>query len=257
LPADLKESHGRRASGGWLRLDATPAADIGTRAADGSTWGQWQSRLHGAQSAWENYIVEMDRQRQREAVYKPPIRAIQAALKKLRDPAWWRGLLAEIGGLLPTIRGTGIVGWVLVVGLALLAAIVLAGVGWLLVRVVRRMVRRLLGRPAATASRTRIGVEFYRRLERLLAEHGLVRAPGQTPREFAVAAGNRLAQQSGREDLATLPVEVVDAFYHVRFGRQPLDNSRAQAVEHALEELAVSGTLPVPPRERHTECAGY
>jgi hypothetical protein len=33
------------------------------------------------------------------------------------------------------------------------------------------------------------------------------------------------------------PHRVVDAFYRVRFGRQTLDNSEAQAVEHALSEL--------------------
>jgi hypothetical protein len=87
-------------------------------------------------------------------------------------------------------------------------------------------------------------VEFYRQLECLLARLGLVRAVGQTQREFAVAAGRRLAETTGQTQLAALPPRVAEAFYQVRFGRLPLDNPRRQAVEQALAELAACGESP-------------
>ena len=37
--------------------------------------------------------------------------------------------------------------------------------------------------------------------------------------------------------LGRLPGVVAEAFYRVRFGRQPLDSLQAQAVEHAIKEL--------------------
>ncbi len=76
-------------------------------------------------------------------------------------------------------------------------------------------------------------------------------APAQTQREFAQAAGLRLARQSGEQRLAALPALVADAFYRVRFGRQPLDNLQVEAVEQALVEMAAAlhaGTRnPRPP----------
>jgi hypothetical protein len=93
--------------------------------------------------------------------------------------------------------------------------------------------RRLGGR--------RVEIEFYRRLENLLARHGLVREPAQTQREFAAAAGACLAAVTGKGRLESLPGVVADAFYRVRFGRQPLDNLQAQTVEQALAELLEIG----------------
>ncbi len=78
---------------------------------------------------------------------------------------------------------------------------------------------------------------MYDRLERALARRGLVRLAGQTPFEFAVAAGGDLAESIELIPLASLPRRVVEAFYRVRFGARPLDNSEVNAVEHALRTL--------------------
>ena len=74
---------------------------------------------------------------------------------------------------------------------------------------------------------------------------------GQTPCEFAHAAGTRLATVSGRSELYTRAMQVVEAFYRVRFGRSELDPAAARTVERALEELTagsekVAGTHRVP-----------
>ena len=71
-----------------------------------------------------------------------------------------------------------------------------------------------------------IEVGFYRRLETLLARQGLVRAAAQTQREFAAAAGGQLAARTGQAGLAGLPPLVAEAFYRVRFGLAPWTKSR-------------------------------
>ena len=121
IPTTFLEKWGPRrwAHGGWLRLDPTPAAGVGIKAADHSTWGQWQSRVHWLQSAWDDYVVEMDRQRQRESVYQPLVRTIQGALRKLRDPQWWRELIGRLGHAMRVTSWNGIGGWLLGVGLPL------------------------------------------------------------------------------------------------------------------------------------------
>ena len=57
------------------------------------------------------------------------------------------------------------------------------------------------------------------RLELCLARRGLLRLAGQTPFEFALAAGGELAESVELMPLAALPRRVVEAFYRVRFAR--------------------------------------
>ncbi len=96
------------------------------------------------------------------------------------------------------------------------------------------------------AGRARSSIEFYRRFEQIAARLGLQRRAGQTPREFACAAGTRLAAVSGRRELFAWAVQVAEAFYTVRFGRQALDGAAAQKVAKALEELTAGVAKPPP-----------
>ena len=106
------------------------------------------------------------------------------------------------------------------------------------------------GRGPRRPARARPRIEFYRRFEGLLARQGLVRAAGQTPRELARLAAERIVTDTGRQDLAAVPGRIVDAFYRVRFGGLPLDNPRREAVEHGLAELETR-------RRRKKRAAGF
>jgi hypothetical protein len=92
------------------------------------------------------------------------------------------------------------------------------------------------GRPGA-AHRPAVHIAFYQRLESLLKRQGLVRLAGQTQREFAAAAGGRLADVPHLQAVAGVPRRVAEAFYRVRFGGPPLDSREEQAVEQALRDL--------------------
>jgi hypothetical protein len=81
------------------------------------------------------------------------------------------------------------------------------------------------------------GVEFYSRLERLLGRSGWTRDVAQTQREFAHDSARRLAHASGSACIVPLALQVVEAFYQVRFGRAPLAPEQAGAVEQALRTI--------------------
>ena len=78
---------------------------------------------------------------------------------------------------------------------------------------------------------------FYRRLRSLLGRLHLPATAGQTPRELANAAGERIQRQLPRSAAAALPAQIVAAYYRVRFGGATLDSHEQAAIEQALDEL--------------------
>ena len=78
---------------------------------------------------------------------------------------------------------------------------------------------------------------FYLRLESLLARLQLRRRSGQTPRELAAVAGMILSKLPAGAASSTVPREVVEAYYRVRFGGAALDKEETAAIEHALAQL--------------------
>ncbi len=232
IPPHLRDDRprwGRRGADGWVRLDPTPAVE------EQRLYNPWLQPLRVAslwmEQLWSDYVLEMDRPRQHEAVYQPVVRAVKRAYGALTDPAWWYEVIRAWAGAGQWFSWRG--------GLA---AMLLVSAGVLTYRGGRWLWRWAAPRlwpgtvPADRDDGRRI--EFYRRLVILLRRHGLRRAPGQTPYEFATEAARRLAGTPGCEHLATRPQQVIRAFYQVRFGHQPLDNRQQQAVEHALGELA-------------------
>jgi hypothetical protein len=218
-------------------LDPTPAGEVGTQAAERTLWGAWQGRWHGLQRRWQKYIVDMDRAKQHKSVYEPLSRATRNLAVRLFNPGWWKELAAGLWASLAAMLRSGMMGWLFGVVLLIAMVVVPVTVGWWLIRVLRRLWRRFAGsgRPRQAAARS--SIEFYRRFEHILARFGLRRRVGQTPCEFAHAAGTRLAAVSGRRELYTRAMQVVEAFYRVRFGRRRLDPSAVETVEQALQEL--------------------
>ncbi len=216
--------------GAWLRLDPTPAGrDAGSllRAITTSKYFDWLDYL------WNNYVIEMDRPRQREAIYRPVVGAVRGLADALTDPRWWRRAWGRVWAGLSRAGGAAVAG---LASVALVAVVVLL---WGLAGLARRL-GGPCGRPGG--GRFRLGwgdrhpVAFYRRLEAILKRMGLVRRPSQTPRELAEAA-SRLLQARHPPELAQAPLRIVEAYYHVRFGGKPLDKSQSEAIEQALAAL--------------------
>jgi hypothetical protein len=221
--------------GGWLRLDPTPAGMSGDRA-------DWLTPLRKGldwlDGAWSKYVVDLDCQTQREAIYQPIADAARNLWQKATSAQQWQTMFDSVSVALYLDHLGREAKWVLLGMIGVTAVLALAGVGVLLVRIGRGLWARSTGNHTRHRRRRGVEIAFYRRFEGLMARQGLVRAPAQTQHEFAAAAGTRLASLTGEGRLAAVPAVIADAFYRVRFGRTPLDNLQTQAVEQALVEIA-------------------
>ena len=235
LPKTLKKD--ASISGAWMRLDPTPSSSNISNEPN-----PWLTPLAGMlnwlEFAWDNYVMEMDRSRQQEAVYGPLVQWAKTTVELLSDPDWWKAQWQNVLHALNP-RNWNMSQWFSwrggLVGSAICLALVFLYRGCRLsVRILRKRLHAARRRRRRDA---RVEVHFYRRLGTILAKHGLAKDESQTPREFARSAGAKLAQKAETADLAALPEMVVEAFYLVRFGRMPLDTNRREAVEHALARL--------------------
>jgi transglutaminase-like putative cysteine protease len=225
-------------SGAWLRLDATPAS--GESPGSLSLLARIGGLFDWLNFAWTSYVMEMDRPRQRDAIYQPVADALRTVFRNLTDPEWWRRLWRETVEALGLSRWGAANGWFSWrnVGLVVLIGSVAIGLLWAARAVSVRWIVPLFGSRGRATRAERARVEFYRRFETLLARRGLVRRRCQTQREFALAAATQLDQRPGERQTALPALVVVDAFYSVRFGGATLDEPQAEAVEHALARVA-------------------
>jgi len=226
------------AAGGWLRLDPTPTARDLRLESGSSLMGKVGSYFDWLDYVWDSYVMEMDSPRQREAVYAPVAETVKRIVRTVADRRWWRELFRAFGDSLRS-RFRGLFRGLWRGGLTIVTAAVVLILGYGVCRwALRRFLGRLTGQVDSGQRGDRGKVEFYRRLEAVLARFGLWRAASQTQREFAREAGVKLGQSTGEHRLVDLPGEVAEAFYRVRFGGTPLDRNQAQSVEEALRALA-------------------
>src|SRR5436305_13987019 len=100
-------------------------------------------------------------------------------------------------------------------------------------------------RRKAPADRQDPATAFYRRLLGVLARHlGARPQGGQTPSEFAAAAGQRLRAAPATAALAGLPADTAVYYYRVRYGRRPLNDAERRSLDGQLDclEAAFIGT---------------
>jgi protein-glutamine gamma-glutamyltransferase len=224
----------KKNKGGWLRLDPTPARD---EQAKNGFFAPIEKGLQWLDFTWSYYVVELNYDRQRRAIFMPIFNAAMRLFNFLRDPNTWHGFYERIGEALHRSGAAGALAWVLLV-LTIAASVALIGlVGYLFWRLVRKLWLRLAARRKRRRRGPRIEVEFYRRLEHLLKKNGLSRPVGQTAREFAAVAGEWIAAKTGQERLLPFPARIVEAYYRVRFGRLPLDGEQTRDVDQVLREM--------------------
>jgi len=230
--------------GGWLRLDATPGADIDRAAQfERSYVHVIDEFLDYAQLLWSDYVLGLTAKRQQESIYAP---VSEKADPEALSESWSRfaqqmkSLVAGVQRFLvsPQTR------------LALMMLVLLTLI-WVAVHF------RWLDAPPGKRRRVtwtafltgqKIGPEhreefaervgFYRRFERLLGKLGRARPCGQTQREFAAAVQGQLDELlPAAESAQSFPQRIVDAFYRVRFGNVALDAAEQAAIDEDLARL--------------------
>lgn len=238
--------------GQWLIMDATPEADREELINPSTHPAMAKLREYNeyAQFLWTTYVVGMDSERQHKVVYEPLRNAAKAAAQWLFDREAWRSMfegfwnrlvqrdLSYFEGNWFSWRG----------GLATIALL------WTLVgatRAARWGLRRFLRFTRTDQRGDETGqaaqVAFFRAFEEILARSRMVRGRGQTPREFALDVGGRLADRPEWQSAASTPRRVVEVFYRVRFGGAVLDKTELLAVEQAVQDLAAVLEPPAKP----------
>jgi hypothetical protein len=222
--------------GGWYRLDPTPASN---RAANDGFFAPIDNALQWLNFTWSYYVVELNSERQRKAIFAPIADAAIDLKNFLFSRETWDAFYERITDALQSSGAVGALAWTLLI-VTVAAAIALAGLnGYLFWRLGRSVWLIIEARRSKRRRGPRIEVEFYRRFEHLLAKNGLSRPLGQTPQEFAGPAGEWLALWTGENRLLPLPAKVVDAYYRVRYGQLPLEDGQSQEIDWILKEVEI------------------
>lgn len=219
----------------WLVFDATPPAarsqSVESMATGIRTWHE----LHKVFSEfWSGLVVNLSLSQQRQAFFIPMQRSahewwealrsghvrfstiLRAATEFLSSPDRWISW-----------QGGGATFVLLVLG---------AGIVWL-VRRCWRLVRHIRSRLREHQREARTRVEFYERFRKLCEARGLFRRASQTQREFARDVDQSLRDLLTLSGLSTLPEELVEVFYLVRFGHEPIEPRQADLIDRQLSRL--------------------
>lgn len=212
----------------WVPFDPTPAAGqgLGTNAA-GIT-AKFGKYLEALEMFWIQYFVAFDNQEQRSLILsvKKSFVDYQSKTTNYLDTLqaliaeWWKDVRGDNGF---ETRATAI-GY----GIAILSGSLL---GIFLIVLLYRGIRRMKIWSRMTAwikpARNPTVVEFYERMVSILADRGFVRAPHQTPLEFA--------HETGVPEV----VGITDRYNSVRFGEAKLTPDERERIEVWLDGFAV------------------
>ena len=213
----------------WVRFDPTPPADqVAPGFASGMT-GQFNKWLDALETYWIQYFVAYDNQEQRSLAksvrsgftgYQQGISSYFSRLQIVINE-WW----VEARGDRGAARSGAAIGYALLYAAIAIVALLVFVWG------VREVVKSKVWRRVADLFRRRRPssiVEFYDRMQRILASKGMVRQPNQTPLEFAFAVGMPEA------------VSVTEKYNRVRFGEKDVSSSESDEIEYWLGEITAA-----------------
>jgi hypothetical protein len=227
--------------GGWLRLDPTPGANIDrVRQLESGPMDVVDNVLDYARTLWSDYILGLTARRQRESIFEP----VNQTANVEAWPALLERLTSDRDQKVRRIKEILLTGRNLTALAGLLALLVV----WRFTRrnrkktrapIRRKRIRRWRNGRTRTEGRAalKMQVDFYRRLEHLLAQLGVRRSSGQTQRELALRAAEKMTGAVLPAAVKQAPGRIVDAFYRVRFGRDVLSEAEAQSIDDALRAL--------------------
>lgn len=246
--------------GTWLQLDATPPEGRNEAIAQLDTGFPLMRQISDmVDYVWSGYVLGLDSKRQEEAVYSPIRHSISQMLDFVSRPSawqeWWRETQAAW-------RRDGLYGVAqrfanrYVGGLLLLILSIAGLIAW---RIRNRKRRRASAEVEAFDFVSPIPsetVHCFQRLEQVLARFQMIRAAGQTPRQFAREVARALADRAGCAGCAPIPRRIVEAYYRDRFGAIPLDAREQGILEHAVDELEAALEKPAADKSTVVKPAG-
>jgi transglutaminase-like putative cysteine protease len=210
----------------WIPFDPTPFAGQDGGATQTGIVGKFNRYLEALETFWIQYFVSYDNQEQKSLMRSVKNSFVEYQAKtsmwlgemQYRLSDWWREVRGD-KGLQASARAVAF-------GILYLLAAILAMV--LIVRLYRK-IRRLDVWQRIYAwlkfrNETTI-VEFYERMQKVLARRGFTRAAHQTPLEFAFALNMPEA------------VRITERYNRVRFGEKNLSRDETIEIENWLKTL--------------------
>lgn len=211
----------------WVPFDPTPAAgrfDDSTQA--GGILGKFNGYLVALETFWIQYFVAYDNQEQRSLMRSVKNSFVEYQAKtsvwlnemqyKLSD--WWTEVRGD-KGLQASARA---VAFAVLYLLAAVAGIIL--IVWLYRKIKRLNVWQRIYTWLKSRNERSI-VEFYERMQKILASKGFTRHAHQTPLEFAFALNMPEA------------VSITEKYNRVRFGEKNLSRDETREIENWLKNL--------------------
>jgi hypothetical protein len=210
----------------WVTFDPTPSAGQNLTGNGAGLFGFAQKYLDALEALWIQYFVSYDNQEQRSLFrsMKNGFTDFQARTgewlneyqSKIQD--WWTEARGD-KGFQASARA-------IAYGAVYLALFI---AGFLFLQWLFRRAKRMELWQKFLAwwkrKKQKSIVEFYERMEKVLAKHGFERPPYQTPLEFAFALKMPEA------------VSITEKYNRVRFGEKNLSNEEAREIENWLESL--------------------
>jgi hypothetical protein len=213
-------------SDSWVAFDPTPAAGQFSSDAFAGITDHVRKYMEALETFWIQYFVAFDNQEQRSLFvsvrngfnqYQTGLSSGWDALKsELSD--WWRSIRGDDGieeSVTSVIKAIAFLASAIVLTLLFVWSYRKA----IKLKVWRSLWNRLFAHPNASA------IEFYQRMQEILADKGFVRSPHQTPLEFAYTVRSSAV------------VNVTEKYNRVRFGESRLTAAENQEIEEWLREL--------------------
>ena len=212
----------------WVPFDPTPfAGQDNTAGATAGVFGNFNKYFEALETFWIQYFVAYDNQEQRSLM-----RSVKSGFNEYQSKTsewladfqekfadWWKEARGEKGLQSSAIAIASAVGYLVA---AILGVIFLI---WLCRKIFKLKFWKNLSIWAKHKNETTI-IEFYERMQKLLASKGFVRQAHQTPLEFALAVQMPEA------------VSITEKYNRVRFGEKDLSNDEATEIEQWLDSLA-------------------
>ena len=211
-------------NGGWLQLDPTPTPNSSAMMSTLTLqWTDWNRLI---QTFWEENVLNMTPGRQMDWVYAPLYQAGHFIVYQIFNLEFWEEFGSDMiwcyrsffAGV-PQQKRRMWDGFYLIPPFVILGFLGLAC--WWLTSILLSIRKRTV-----EEKRRRITIEFYFRMERILAKMGQIRRSTHTPLEFI-----------RESSLMPLLLPIVEAFYRVRFGNVVLSEEEGQAILKTLDQL--------------------
>lgn len=210
----------------WVPFDPTPSAGQFSQSATMGLTDRFNKYVEALETFWIQYVVAFDNQEQRSL-----FRSIRNNLSEQKESVstslsefqsdfeeWWSDARGD-KGLEESAKAIAVgVGCILAATTGILALL-------LLFRKFRKLNFTERFRALFIRKKEQSIIEFYERMQKVLAKRGLLRQPHQTPLEFAFALNMPEA------------VGITEKYNRVRFGEKDLSNEESKEIEDWLSDL--------------------